>query len=346
MKAVLGSLSIVLIAACVIARADSGRSPVPAAAPNFASDIAPIIFANCASCHRPGQAAPFSLLSYDDVKRHAKTIVDVTARRYMPPWHASRAEGFPEFLDERRLTDDDISTIEQWVKAGTPAGDLRKAPLPPSFVAGWSLGVPDVILRLPRVIPVPPDGPDLYRNMALTVDLPDDKWVTAIDFQPSARNVVHHALFFSGPATAEVSDTDILPGVNLTARLSQAMRGGGANVASPGAQGPEPAFGGIGGWVPGLTPRFFPDGIALALPRHSNVIVQLHLHPSGKEEREEGQMAIYFAKKPPTKSLVGIQVPPMFGFAMGIDIPAGEKQYTVHDSFELPVAPADHGRYE
>jgi mono/diheme cytochrome c family protein len=342
-SAVLAAFCIPLAAIGIVARADSGRSPVPAAAPNFASDVAPIIFANCASCHRPGQAAPFSLLSYDDVKKHAKTIVDVTARRYMPPWHASRAEGFPEFLDERRLTDAELSTIARWVDAGTPPGDLRKAPLPPSFVTGWALGVPDVILGLSRTILVPADGPDLFRNVALTLDLPEDRWITAIDFQPSARNVVHHALFFSGPATADVSDTDILPGVNLTARLSQAMRGAGANAASPAAQGPEPTFGGIGGWVPGLTPRFYPDGIALALPRHSNVVVQLHLHPSGKEEREEGQLAIYFAKKPPTKSLVGVQVPPMFGFAMGIDIPAGEKQYTVHDTFELPVAATVYG---
>jgi mono/diheme cytochrome c family protein len=340
---VLAAFCILLAAIGIVARADSGRSSAAAAAPTFASDVAPIIFANCASCHRPGQAAPFSLLSYDDVKKHAKTIVDVTKRRYMPPWHASRAEGFPEFLDERRLTDADISTIARWVEAGTPPGDLRKAPLPPSFVSGWALGIPDVILRLPRAITVPADGPDLFRNVALTVDLPDDKWITAIDFQPSARSVVHHALFFSGPATADVSDTDILPGINLTARLSQAMRGAGANAASPGAQASESAFGGIGGWVPGLTPRFYPDGIAQALPKHSNVVVQLHLHPTGKEEREEGQLAIYFAKKSPTRSLVGIQVPPMFGFAMGIDIPAGEKQYTIHDTFELPVAATVYG---
>jgi mono/diheme cytochrome c family protein len=347
MKIALGSLGLLLIVIGVAARADSGRSPA-AGAPTFASDIAPIIYANCAACHRPGQAAPFSLLSYDDVKKHGKTIVEVTARRYMPPWHASRADGFPEFQDERRLTDANLSTIARWVEADMPAGDLRKAPQPPSFVAGWPLGVPDVILRLPRVITVPADGPDLYRNIAITVDLPDDKWITAIDFEPSARSVVHHALFFTGPATAAVSDTDILPGLNLTARLSQAMRGAGAGGgagtgATSNTPGPEATFGGIGGWVPGMTPRFFPDGIAQSLPKHSNVVVQLHLHPTGRQEREEGQLAIYFAKKPPTQSLVGIQVPPMFGFAMGIDIPSGEKDYTIHDTFELPVAATLYG---
>jgi mono/diheme cytochrome c family protein len=332
-----------LIAAGIVARADSARGPAPAAAPTFAADVAPIIYANCAVCHRPGQAAPFSLLSYDDVKKHAKTIVEVTARRYMPPWHASRAEGFPEYLDERRLSDGELSTIARWVDGGTPAGDLKKAPMPPSFVSGWPLGVPDMILRLSRAVSVPADGPDLFRNIALTIDLPEDKWITAIDFQPSARSVVHHALFFSGPASAEVSDTDILPGVNLTARLNQAMRGGGGANANPGQPGSEASFGGIGGWVPGLTPRFYPDGIAQPLPKHSNIVVQLHLHPNGKEEREEGQLAVYLAKKPPTKSLIGIQVPPMFGFAMGIDIPAGEKQYAIHDTFELPVAATVYG---
>ena len=105
---------------------------VPAAAPTFADDVAPIVYANCAVCHRPGQAAPFSLLSYDDVRKHGETIVDVTARRYMPPWHASRAEGFPEFRDERRLSDADLRDAEATGSTpGMPAGDLKKAPLPP-----------------------------------------------------------------------------------------------------------------------------------------------------------------------------------------------------------------------
>src|SRR5256885_15317161 len=129
----------------------------------------------------------------------------------MPPWHASRAEGFPEFRDERHLTDADLATIKRWVDAGMPSGNLAKAPVPPVFPSGWSLGLPDLVVKLPRTVYVPADGPDLYRNIMIAVDLPDDRWIAAIDFEPSVRRVVHHALFFVGPANAAVSDSEVLP---------------------------------------------------------------------------------------------------------------------------------------
>jgi mono/diheme cytochrome c family protein len=298
-----------LVAAAAVGLAARDREPT------FAEDIAPIVYAHCATCHRPGQAAPFSLLSYEDVKRRATLVVGATSRRYMPPWHATQAPGFPEFRDERRLADADIATIKAWVDAGMPSGDLSKAPVPPVFTDGWALGTPDIEVAYPVAVDVPADGPDLYRNVILPLDLAEDAWVTAVDFEPSARKVVHHALFFAGPAdTFKVGGTDdAFPG----------LRGGGMPS--------------LGGWVPGMTPRFFPDGIAQPLPAHTNLIVQLHLHPSGKVEHERGKMAIYLAKRPPSKRLNSLQVPPMFGFASGIDIPAGEKRYTIKDSFVLPV---------
>ena len=169
----------------------------------------------------------------------------------------------------------------------------------------------------------------------LPLDLPEDQWITAVDFEPSARKVVHHALFFLTPATdsANIRGDDVLPGLGA-GTVGGFRRGRGAGGG--GEQGGRGA-GGIGGWVPGMTPRFFPDGIAQPLRAHTNVVVQLHLHPSGRPERERGRLALYFAKRRPDKSLVSVQVPPTFGFAMGIDIPAEEKRYTVRDSFLLPV---------
>jgi hypothetical protein len=196
-----------------------------------------------------------------------------------------------------------------------PAGDLSKAPKPPTFPEGWALGPPDIELTYPVDVEVPADGPDQYRNVVLPLDRAEDVWITAVDFEPSARRVVHHALFFAGSADSYKPGTtdNAFPGVR-----------GGATI-------------GIGGWVPGMTPRFFPEGIAQPLPAHTNVIVQLHLHPSGKVEHERGRMAIYLSKQPPKHRLTSVQVPPMFGFASGIDIPAGEKRYTIKDSFVLPV---------
>jgi hypothetical protein len=319
--------------ALVAAAATHASGPVAftprAAAPTFAADIAPIVYANCTVCHRPGQAAPFSLVSYSDVRTRGQTIVDVTARRYMPPWHAARAPGFLEFRDERRLTDGQLLTFKRWVDAGMPPGNLVKAPSPPVFPSGWVLGIPDLLLTLPRPIDVPADGPDLYRNVPIAVDLPEDRWIAAIDFEPSARRVVHHALFFVGPASELVADDEVVPG--LRSGLGQGLRAGSRLGAA------DTAWGGLGGWVPGMMPHRFPDGVAQPLPKHSNIVVQLHLHPSGKAETEDGQLALYFTKAPPTASLTGVQVPPMFGYAMGIDIPAGEPHYVIKDAFALPV---------
>ena len=304
-----------LLAATILAGGVVTLVAADRSVPTFASDIAPIVYGHCATCHRPGQAAPFSLLSYDDVKRRATLIVNATSRRYMPPWHATPAPGFPEFRDERRLADSDIAAIKAWVDAGMPSGDLTKAPAAPVFADGWALGTPDVEITYPVAVDIPADGPDLYRNVVLPLDRSDDAWVTAVDFEPSARKVVHHALFFAGSAdTHKPGDTDsAFPG----------LRGGGMSS--------------LGGWVPGMTPRFFPDGIAQPLPAQTNLIVQLHLHPSGKVEHERGKMAIYLSKRPPSKRLNSLQVPPMFGFAKGIDIPAAEPRYTIKDSFVLPV---------
>jgi hypothetical protein len=284
--------------------------------PTFATDVAPIVYAHCSTCHRPGQAAPFSLLSYEDVKRRATLIVAATGRRYMPPWHATPAQGFPEFRDDRRLTDAEIGTLKAWVNAGMPAGDLASAPKPPVFPEGWPLGPPDVEVSYPETIEVPADGPDQYRTITLPLDRPDDAWVTAVDFAPGVRAVVHHALFFAAPAGP-----------------SREGRGGNDSILGLRTGG----LPSLGGWVPGMTPRFFPDGIAQPLPAHSNLVLQLHLHPSGKVEHERGKMAIYLTKQPPAKRLNSLQVPPMFGFAQGIDIPAAEKRYVVKDSFVLPV---------
>jgi mono/diheme cytochrome c family protein len=286
--------------------------------PTFASDVAPIVYSHCSSCHRPGQAAPFSLLSYDDVKRRATLIVAATGRRYMPPWHATPAPSFPEFRDDRRLTDVQIATLKAWVDGGMPAGDLTTAPNPPVFPEGWPLGAPDIEVTYPESIEVPADGPDLYKTIVLPLDRPDDAWVTAVDFAPGVRAVVHHALFFATPAST--------PG---------GTRGRGGDDSLLGLRtGGLPS---LGGWVPGMTPRFFPDGIAQPLPAHSNLVIQLHLHPSGKLEHERGKMAVYLTKQPPAKRLNSLQVPPMFGFAKGIDIPAAEPRYVIKDSFVLPV---------
>ncbi|MDA1311792.1 MAG: cytochrome c, partial [Acidobacteria bacterium] len=164
----------------------------------FNKDIAPIIFDNCASCHRPGEAAPFPLTNYLEVKERGRLIATVTDSRYMPPWHAAPAD--VEYRDERRLSDEQITRIQSWVGQSMPEGDPRDLPALPDFPQGWQLGEPDLILEMPEPFEVPADGPDIYRTFAIPVDIPEDKWVRAAEFHPRARRSSHHAFFVIDPS--------------------------------------------------------------------------------------------------------------------------------------------------
>ena len=281
----------------------------------FNQDIAPIIYKNCSSCHRPGEAAPFALLSYEDVKKKAKTIADATESRLMPPWKAEPVS-FP-YRNERRLKDAEIALIQAWVKGGMMEGTGQK-PLPPKFTSGWALGEPDLIVEMPAAFHLPADGPDVYRNIAVPLGLAEDKWVTAIDMKPTARAAVHHVLYFADPnGKAHEKKQGTEPGFN-------GMRPS-ASIA-------------LGGFALGAQPGRFPEGFAVYLSKGSDFVVQYHFHPTGKPEAEKAQIGFYFAKEAPERKMTRIQMPPHYSLFSGLDIPPGEKDFVIRDSFTLPVA--------
>ena len=299
-------------------------SMLPAASPvTFSETVAPILYENCVTCHRPGEAAPFSLISYDDVKKKGKQIAKVTESRYMPPWHA--AHGYGEFAGERRLTDAQIATLAEWVKQGMPQGDPAKMPKLPTFPEGWHLGTPDLILRMPTSYELPASGPDVYRNFVIPTHLAENKWVRAVEFRPGARKAVHHVLFAydASGAAAKQDGKDGKPGF-----------GGMGTVGVGGASGQS---GPLGGWAVGATPVFLPDGVALPLPKGADIILQMHFHLTGKPETEQSTIGIYFTDQAPERRLFSVQVPALFGFGAGLDIPPGDKNYVIEDSFTLPV---------
>src|SRR5215471_12798938 len=164
-----------------------------AATPTFNKDIAPILYQNCASCHRPGEVAPFSLLTYDDAAKRAALISTVTAKRYMPPWKAEPGVG--HFADERLLTDGQIALIQDWAKNGHPEGDTKDKPALPKFPEGWLAGKPDAVLKT-QSFSVPPDGNDVFQCFVIPMDFGGDKYVKTVEFHPGNKKVVHHALFF------------------------------------------------------------------------------------------------------------------------------------------------------
>jgi Tol biopolymer transport system component/mono/diheme cytochrome c family protein len=289
----------------------------------FSETVAPIVYAKCVTCHRPGEAAPFSLISYEDVAKRGALIAKVTAARYMPPWHAE--PGFGEFVGERRLSDAQIATLAAWVKQGMPRGDASKMPKLPVFPAdGWQLGQPDLVLEMPAGFDVPASGPDVFRNFVIPTRLTEDRWVRGIEFRPSARKVVHHAIF------AQV------PGGSRAALDGADGRPGFGGLGAVGVVGDQTNSPGLGGWAVGATPQMFPSGMAARLPKGSDFLLQMHFHPSGRMEVEKSQIGIYFTDKPSEKDVLSVELPALFGIGAGIDIPPGEKQFTIKDSFTLP----------
>lgn len=304
------------------------RFGAPVAAQNatvtFSETIAPIVYENCVTCHRPGEAAPFSLITYDDVRRRGPLLARVTQQRLMPPWQATH--GYGEFDGERRLTDQQITSIANWVRAGMPAGDAAKMPPLPRFPEGWHLGTPDLVLKMSEAFEVPASGPDVFRNFVIPSGLTEDKWVRAVEFRPSARAVVHHALFayVPGGSLRSASGADGRPGFRGLAPIGLIGRGGGS--------GP------LGGWAVGGTPRFLPDGQALPLARNADVVLQMHFHPTGKADREQSTIGFYFATSPPERRLANLQLPGLFGVGAGIDIPPGAQAYAIESHATMPVA--------
>lgn len=328
-----------LIVACLVwlavdyagvTRAADSRQRRPDVRPNFVSDVAPILNAHCVMCHRPGGRAPFSLVSLDDARAKAERIVEVTRAREMPPWTPTQGRDFPDLRNDPRLDDGQIRTLQQWANLGMPSGDLSRAPLPPQFSTGWPLGVPDIILTLSRQISLPPDSADRLSNMVLAVNLPEDRWIAGLDYQASSSAPLKHAIFMSVPADVVVDDQDLLPGVggllgigvidNLGQRLLTADR----------------SIKVLGAWTPGAWPRLMPPGMAQRLPRRTNIVMQLHAAPSDTGAIEDGRVAIYLAKDPVSTRVTSLLLPPSFGIASGIDIPA-DGRYTLVDTFTLPV---------
>lgn len=321
------------------ARTAAPPSPAPV---TFSEHVAPIVYANCAPCHRPGEATPFTLTSYEDARRRARLIADVTSDGVMPPWHAdSQLAGFRH---DRRLTNEQIRTLAEWAAAGAPRGNAAREPALPTFTAGWQLGEPDLVVRMAQAMPVPEDGPDLYRNFAIPLGLEEGRWVRAIEFRPSGKSS-HHALFFfdtTGNAL-QLDERDAAPGYSGMDLLGGARNANGARAGNmrallgAGASSEDAAMGVLGGWAVGGRPAELPAGVARWLPAGSALVLQMHFHPSGKPESEQAMIGIHFADAPPARPLLELQLPPLFGALSGIDLPAGQARVMVRDSFTLPI---------
>ena len=283
-------------------------------------DVAPIVYKNCGPCHRPAGSAPFSLLSYSDVKRHASQIADVTRRRFMPPWLPDSAHG--EFIEERRLTDGEIQIIGEWVKEGAVLGSAADAPPPPKLAADWSLGKPDLILQVAKPYRLPAGGPEIFWNFVIPVPITAAHWVKAVDIRPGAgaARALHHASIILDRSQAarrhETSPGGGFPGMDLEIEETK-FDPDGTFLA----------------WKPGNVPVAEPDGMAWRATPGMDLVLNVHLRPTGKPEIVNPEIGLYFTDKPQSKfpMLVELQRD------ASIDIPAGDRDYVVADDFRCPM---------
>ena len=310
------------------------RRPKPLAArnadPTFAEDVAPIVYRNCTTCHRPGGLGPFSLLDYDSAKANVNEMRDAVATGQMPPWHADGPHGV--FRNDRRLSEADKQTILRWIDAGAKPGDLKNLPPKPEYPSRWAMGTPDTVVSMPLDFDVPASGTIDYQYFEVPTNFTEDKWVQAIEFMPGAREVVHHILVFAKvppvpgatpPAPAPrpagtPAPTPILVRNAAQNRLPEIPR-------TDTLHGPPRQIGVlIGGTAPGTNVMEFPKGTALRVRAGTVLTFQMHYTAKGHEMHDRSMVGFRFAKEMPDEEMFASQ------FVNGsFTIPAGAKDVPV-----------------
>ena len=286
-----------------------------ASAQTFTKDIAPIVFDACVSCHRAGGPGPFPLTTYDEVRRRATQVAKVTASRFMPPWKVE--PGLSHFVGQRLLTDREIALIDRWAMSNAPEGDPRDLPPLPTHAEGWLLGRPDLIVKPDAAFMLPAQQTDAFRIFAIRVPVAKRTFVTGIEFHPGNARVVHHAniRIDRSAATRKLDEADPLPGYD--------------GLMPRSAEYPEGHF---LGWTPGQIAPLVQPELAWTLDPGSDLVVQLHMQPSGAAEEVLPEIGFYFTGTEPQRTPTILRLG-----SQGIDIPPGDPNYVIRDSYVLPV---------
>jgi Flp pilus assembly protein TadD/mono/diheme cytochrome c family protein len=286
----------------------------------WSHDIAPVLYKNCTTCHHPGGAGPFSLLTYADARRWGPQVLAVTQSRFMPPWLPE--PGYGDFADVRRLSDPDRALLKRWMSAGMPQGDPRDAPMPPRYDATWQFGKPDLILKAPRAFTLPAGGTDVFRNLILPYPLKQTHYIRAMEIRPGAPQVVHHAnLVVDRIGSLRRLHPDDwqsgIPGMELLIDAGNRFE-------------PDSHF---LFWKPDTPTLVEPAGMPWRLDPGNDLILNIHLKPSGKPETLDAEVGLFFTPDPPAKQpmLLALERDDQ------LDIPAGDSSFVIEDSFTLPV---------
>jgi hypothetical protein len=261
----------------------STTQKISASTPTFSADVAPILFKNCASCHRPGEIAPMSLLTYENARPWARSIRQQVASGQMPPWHATQPRG--TFANDRRLSDKERDTLIRWVDAGAPQGDPKDLPPQPKFADGWEIGAPDTVLSMSKEFNVPASGEIDYQNFQVPTNFTEDKWVQAIEVRPGTRSVVHHILVFCHEPDAKGTE---MPYISVVPKALHQWKQFDRLIATT---------------APGTNAMILPPGQALLIKAGAVLRFQIHYTSNGTAAKDRSSVGIIFAHQPPSQEI-------------------------------------------
>jgi hypothetical protein len=309
-------LGLAFAAVGMIAPAVRGEEPSRTKAPpTYTRDVAPILQKKCQNCHRRHEIGPFPLDNYEQARKRAVDIALVAGERVMPPWKPEHGVG-PVLKHDQSLSGAEIAILEAWTEAGAPLGDPKDMPPPADFPVDWKLGPPDLVLEPDEDFAIPASGPDIYRCFVIPTNLVKQTFLSAIDFRPGNRGVVHHISAYLDTSGAGRKRDEAEKGPGYT------------SFSGPGI----PFFEELCFWNAGHEPSRLPAGIGLRLPPQTDVIVQVHYHPSGKAEVDRTRIGVYFSREKIKQAL-------HWNSASNVEfrLPAGESDIEVIGTWFVPT---------
>ena len=290
----------------------------------FSRDVAPILQARCQGCHRPGEAAPMSFLTYQDARPWAKAIREAVLLKKMPPWFAD--PHYDKFSNDRSLSKAEIDTLVAWSETGAVEGNPNDMPAPRKFVEGWNIGQPDAVFDMPNEFRIPASGTIDYQYIVIPTGFTTDKWVRMAEVRPGNRALVHHMIAFVRPPGSKWL-RDAQPGIPFVPKKRNEERSGGRNN-----QDRDEGEGGqfLVGFAPGTVPEILPPGQAKLIRAGSDFVFQMHYTANGKAGTDRTHLGLIFAKEPPAERVLTAAAD-----NRKFVIPAGDPNYRVEASITI-----------
>jgi hypothetical protein len=313
----MGRFSLALLVSFFISESLLAQMP-QGPAPTYTKDVAPILQKHCQTCHRPGEAGPFSMLTYEDTKPWAPMMRRVVQQKVMPPWFADPSYG--HFVNDRSLAPEEIRTLVAWVNAGAQKGDPKDMPPAAHFEEGWGIPKPDVVFQLPKAFSVPDSGMMEYQYVIVPTGFTEDKWVQMIEVRPTDRSVVHHIIaYLREPGSNYFKDQK--PGVFFEAPPPKADEKTDTSALPSDF---------LVGYAPGQPAEILSPGQAKLIKAGTDIVFEVHYTPNGKATTDRTKLGLIFAKEPPKERVLTLSA-----VNGTFKIPPGDANYKVDASFDV-----------